>query len=478
MLFNSFEFLLFFPVVLLLYYMVPHRFRWALLLIGSYYFYMAHTPELAILLLISTMVDFWCGLKMAKAKGTPRKLLLTLSILVNIGILISFKYLGFFTSVFQDILSFFDVHTTTGDSVGGYNFNEILLPVGISFYTFQTLSYTIDVYRGKMEPETHLGKFALYVSFFPQLVAGPIERARRLLPQLKKKVEPSVENIKEGVIYMAWGFFLKLVVADRIGMYVDLVYADPELYRGLPLVLGSTLFGYQIYYDFSAYTAIAIGAAKTMGITLIHNFNRPFFSTSMASFWGRWHISFTQWIRDYLYKPLKQYKSTRVFSVLLIFFIIGLWHGANWTFVIWGLLNGIFLILEFVTAKQRKRLLGKLKISKAFKNVMAWIIIKGLLIFSLIFFRSPTLSDSRRIFSNMFSKNFDINIFESYFELFLMLGLLAGVQVIHYFKGNNRIHELFCNRSVVGQILLCILFGIVIVLFSLNKQNSFIYFQF
>lgn len=480
MLFNSFEFLLFFPVVLILYYLIPHKYRWLFLLVSSYYFYMAHTPELALLLLTSTVVDYCCGLYMERARPIQKKMLLSLSILVNIGILIAFKYLAFFVSAFEDLFSFFDLSLTEKRKTTGYNFDNILLPVGISFYTFQTLSYTIDMYRGKIKAERHLGKFALYVSFFPQLVAGPIERANRLLPQLKKRIMPNVENIKTGIIYMAWGFFLKLVVSDRIGIYVDQVFMDSEQHKGLPAVLGAVLFGYQIYYDFSAYTAIAIGAAKTMGIRLIHNFNRPFFSTSIAQFWARWHISLTHWIRDYVYSPLRgKYKNRRAFAILVVFFVIGLWHGANWTFIVWGLLNGVFLTIEVATAKSRKRVFRKIGLNRGLINVMAWIIVKFLMIFSLVFFRSPSLADAKAFLYNALKvQNFHINILGSYFELFLIFFFITGVQLVHFYKGNNRIHEIFYSRPVWGQVALCTVFAICIVLFSLNKQNSFIYFQF
>lgn len=480
MLFNSFEFLLFFPVVLVLYYLIPHKYRWLFLLLSSYYFYMAHTPELVLLLITSTVVDYFCGLQMERAGPVRKKLLLSLSVLVNIGILIAFKYLAFFISAFEDLFSFFDLSLTEKRKTTGYNFDNILLPVGISFYTFQTLSYTIDMYRGKIKAERHLGKFALYVSFFPQLVAGPIERANRLLPQLKKHIVPNVENIKTGIIYMAWGFFLKLVVSDRIGIYVDQVFIDPEQHRGLPALLGAVLFGYQIYYDFSAYTAIAIGAAKTMGVELIHNFNRPFFSTSIAQFWARWHISLTQWIRDYLYKPLRgKNKSRRALSILAVFFVIGLWHGANWTFIVWGLLNGVFLTIEVVTAKSRKRIFRSIGLNKNVINILAWITVKFLMISSLIFFRSPSIADTKIFIYNMLKlQNLHINILGSYFELFLIFFFIIGVQLVHFHKGNNGIHEIFNARPVWGQVALCALFTVLIVLFSLNKQNSFIYFQF
>ncbi|MGB5693501.1 MAG: MBOAT family O-acyltransferase, partial [Flavobacteriaceae bacterium] len=358
MIFNSFEFIFFFPIVVVGYFLLSYKYRWLWLLLASYYFYMAHEPELVILLLISTVVDYYCGLRMGSVGARNKKWYLVLSIVVNIGILITFKYLAFFTASIEQLFNFFGITVSDKENYGSYTMDRIILPVGISFYTFQTLSYTIDVYRGKISPEKHFGKFALYVAFFPQLVAGPIERAGRLLPQLKAKLKPHVPSIKKGLIYMAWGFFLKVVVADRLGIYVDVAYSDPEQYHGLPLLIAALFFGCQIYYDFSAYTAIAIGAAKVFGINLIHNFDRPFFSTSAREFWNRWHISFMQWLRDYVYTPLGGSITKKILvirNVIIVFFIVGLWHGANWTFVIWGLLNGALLMLEVVTEKKRKR---------------------------------------------------------------------------------------------------------------------------
>ena len=328
MLFNSFEFLIFLPLMVVVFYLLPHKWRWAWLLGGSYYFYMVHEPTLVLLLLLSTAVDFYCGLKIPQVNKLRKKSYLLMSILVNIGLLFSFKYLTFFTSSLNTVFNYFGLTSTQGSNVGSYVVNDIMLPIGISFYTFQTLSYTIDVYRGTVVPEKHLGRFALFVSFFPQLVAGPIERAGRLLPQFSKKIIPHPQFIKKGLILIAWGFFLKVVVADRLGMYVDEVYTDPELYHGLPLLIGALFFALQLYYDFSAYTAIAIGAAQTMGYDLMHNFNRPLFATSAASFWNRWHISFMSWLKDYLYKPMGGYivrKPALIRNVLIIFFIVGLY---------------------------------------------------------------------------------------------------------------------------------------------------------
>ncbi|AWX45789.1 putative alginate O-acetylase AlgI [Flagellimonas maritima] len=480
MLFNSFNFLLFFPIVVLGFYLVPHKLRWLWLLAASYYFYMAHEPVLILLLIVSTLVDYYCGLKMYKAKPKTKKLFLALSTGVNIGILFVFKYLYFFTSSIQDFLSFFGASTVQEEPLNSYNFGQLLLPIGISFYTFQTLSYSIEVYRGNFRPEKHLGKFALYVSFFPQLVAGPIERASHLLPQLVRKVSIDLPNIKKGLILMAWGFFLKVVVADRLGIYVDEAFIDPESPHGVSLILGSIFFCFQIYYDFSAYTSIAIGAARVMGYDLVQNFNRPFFATSASQFWKRWHISFMRWLRDYLYRPLvRNFKLNRFSAVIIVFFINGLWHGANWTFVIWSLLNALLLVLEVATNRFRTKLFRKLKIPKRIIALTGWSVMAAYLTISLIFFRSPSIAHALAYIRSMFYfKSLHFNILGNYLELFLCFLFILIVQTIHYFKGNNRVYELVTNQSRPMRWGLYIGYIMVIVLFSINRQNTFIYFQF
>lgn len=480
MLFNSFDFIVFFTVVVLMYYILPFRFRWLFLLMASYYFYMASEPVMVLLLMASTLIDYFCGIQIHGSSSQKRKKwFLLLSIGANVGILIAFKYLFFFIDSFNQVLAFFGI-AYADHHIQSYNVSQILIPVGISFYTFQTMSYTIEVYRGNMEPERHLGRFALFVAFFPQLVAGPIEKATRLLPQLKKDIKPDLAEIKKGLALMAWGFFLKLVVSDRIGVYVDYVYDDPENNQGIPLVLGAFLFIFQIYYDFSAYTAIAIGAAKVMGINLTHNFNRPLFATSISSFWRRWHISLTHWIRDYMFFPLRRSgKLSRVSSTLIVFFIMGLWHGANWTFVIWGALNGIFLVIELGTGKVRSKLFKKIGFPQWLLNIGGWAISAICLTFSLIFFRSSSFKEAMIYIKNMFQiHNLHFNVLNNYLEIVLIALLVIGVQIVHYFKGNNRIYELINIRSPYLRWGLYTLYILLFCLLAINRQKTFIYFQF
>lgn len=481
MLFNSFEFLLFFPLVLVLYYVLPHRYRWLFLLISSYYFYAYSEPYLIVLLFISTLVDYYCGLAIGSADNQRSKnLYLWTSILVNIGILICFKYLFFFLDSFNGLLEQFGMEIPEAEKIHGYSIDQILLPVGISFYTFQTMSYTIDVYRGNAIPEKHLGRFALFVAFFPQLVAGPIERASRLLPQFYKIALPNVEQIKRGLIFMAWGFFIKIVVADRLGIYVDTAYGDIEGNRGLPLILAAFFFVFQIYFDFAAYTYIAIGAARCMGITLINNFNRPMFAQSISQFWQRWHISLTQWIRDYLYRPLRRNANlNRFLAVLIVFFVMGLWHGANWTFVVWGILNALFLIVEVTTYPLRKRIFEFLGVGPRLRGLLGWGAAFSFMILSLIFFRAPSIGDAITYYQNLFViPNLHFNILNNYFELVLSFLLIIGVQLVHYIKGNNKIYELVEGKTFWARWSIYLIYMVIILLFGLNSQQSFIYFQF
>jgi len=306
MLFNTFEFIFFFIATVVMYYILQHKYRWMWLLLVSYYFYYSWEPKLTILLMTSTLVDYFCGIKIYNSKKiTMRKLYLIISIGVNLALLIFFKYLGFFTENTIEIIKFFGIEVGDVEKTKStYNLTRILLPIGISFYTFQTLSYSIDIYRGNLKPERHLGRYALFVSFFPQLVAGPIERARTLVPQLRNKIALNVESIRIGLMLMAWGFFMKMVVADRLGVYVDTVFSKPWEFAGIPLIIGAYFFACQIYFDFAAYSIIAIGAARILGLNLMANFNRPVFVKDASEFWGCWHISFMTWLRDYLYRPL------------------------------------------------------------------------------------------------------------------------------------------------------------------------------
>jgi len=342
MLFTSLQFLLFLPLVVAIYFVSPLRYRWLWLLAASYYFYMSWKLEYGILLLLATTIAYTMARLMAGTEDRARrKLFLTISIATSLGMLFLFKYFNFFNESLSTFLTQFSLPY----AVPGL---EILLPVGISFYTFQTMSYTIDVYHRRLAPETHFGIFALYVAFFPQLAAGPITRAGILLPQFHQKQPLDAQRIGSGLQLILWGFFKKIVIADRLAVYVATVYNNPDVYYGLPILIATYFFAFQIYCDFSAYSDIAIGAARLMGYELMRNFRQPYFATSIPEFWGRWHISLSTWFRDYLYIPLggNRVAQWRVYLNLLIVFVVsGLWHGANWTFVMWGALHGVYSAL-------------------------------------------------------------------------------------------------------------------------------------
>lgn len=338
MLFNSVEFLLFFTAVFIVYFSVSNKYRWVVLLVASYYFYMSWNPYYAGLIILSTLVDYYAGLRIGDSSHKiQRKCYLAASICTNLAILFTFKYYGFFTSNLESLI--------TQLSVPDLN---LLLPIGISFYTFQSMSYTIDVYRGDKDPEPRLGKFALYVAFFPQLIAGPIERSTRLLPQFDRKVTFDYQRVVDGLKLATWGMFQKVVIADRLALLVDEVYASPQDFNASLLALSTYFFQIQILCDFQGYTNIAQGTAKMLGFDLMTNFRQPYFAKSISKFWVRFHISMTSWFRDYVYYPLAGIKPgffSWVFNITLLFSIIGLWHGASWTFLIFGLYHAFFYLV-------------------------------------------------------------------------------------------------------------------------------------
>ena len=392
MLFNSMRFLIFFPCVLFLYYALPFRLRKYMLLIASYYFYMCWKPEFIVLILLSTAIDYFCGLGIGKHRTSPRaaKGFLAVSLAMNLGLLFFFKYFNFFGETLTALCRAVSIPF----SAPALN---IILPVGISFYTFQTLSYTIDVYRGKLEPERDFVTFALFVSFFPQLVAGPIETASNLLPQLKEEHPFSYDNAAWGLKLMAWGFFKKLVIADRLAaLFVDPVFENPADWSGGAFVIAAAAFAFQIYCDFGGYSDIARGCAKTMGVDLMVNFKAPYlFSASVSEYWKRNHISLTDWFHDYVYISLGGNRKgpwKKALFVTVTFFLSGLWHGAGWTFVVWGLLQALYLNAEALFrrggAPSRKGPLSLLRGLAARLRTFA------LCCFSLVFFRAGTMGEA------------------------------------------------------------------------------------
>ncbi len=480
MLFNSFHFLLFFPLVVILYYSIQHKWRWALLLVASYYFYMCWKIEYVFLILASTGVDFFAGLQMGKiAEKKKRKKYLLLSIFVNLGLLFGFKYFNFINESIRIIFNqwniFYDVPAFS-----------VLLPVGISFYTFQTLSYTIDVYRGRSKPEHHFGRFALYVSFFPQLVAGPIERSIKLLPQFRKKIVANGEQILSGLKLMLWGFFKKVVIADRLAMFVGTVFLHPEEAYGIQVLLGCFMLHVQVYADLSGYTDIARGAARVMGINLIKNFNTPLFARSLYDFWKRWHISLTTWFTDYLYIPLggnRVLKWRWYYNIFIVFLISGLWHGANWTFVVWGALHGLFQLIEIWTEKSRKRFFNQIGISK-FPNVLKFMGIVtqlSLLSITALFFGARNISEAFVLIEHVFETGFvnqTIAIFRSdgnYIFGLYMIGLLLVIEAL---QNKYKLSERIVQMPVFVRFPIYMMAIVFILIYGVFEQLEFIYFQF
>lgn len=352
MLFNSLTFAVFFPVVFALFYLTPHRHRWLVLLIASYVFYMGWEPAYALLMFASTVFDYATSNRMPDATARGKKVLLGISLALNFALLGSFKYYNLINDTFTGVAAMAGVDWPLPRS-------NLLLPVGISFYTFQTVGYTIDVYRGTIPPERHFGYFALYVSYFPQLVAGPIERAGNLIPQLHRHVLLNWERIASGFRQASWGMFKKVVVADRLAEVVNPIYDNPQEFSGFAFLLGTFLFAWQLYCDFSGYSDIAIGTARMLGVDLMVNFDQPHGSRSYREIWTRWHISLTTWFRDYLYFPLGGNRVSQprwALNILVVFVLSGMWHGATWAFAAWGAMNGMFLIVEHFTLPLRERI--------------------------------------------------------------------------------------------------------------------------
>lgn len=481
MLFNSIHFLIFFPIIVVLYFLISQKYRWILLLLSSYYFYMSWSPKYIFIIIISTLIDYFSSIQIYKAKSDKlKKTFLTLSLISNLGILFIFKYFNFFN---ENIIKFLEKVSIHLDPMT----IKVLLPVGISFYTFQTLSYTIDVYKGKIKPQKHLGIFAVYVSFFPQLVAGPIERAKSLMPQFFEKHNFEYKRTVDGLKLMLWGYFKKVVIADRLAMIVDSIYNNPTNFSGLYFVVATLFFSFQIYCDFSGYSDIAIGSAKILGFDLMNNFNRPYFSRSISEFWRRWHISLSTWFKDYVYIPLGGNRvslSRQSLNLFLVFSISGLWHGANWTFIIWGMLNGIYLILENILKPIIKSLFKFESLFFTKSIYLLEIILTFILInISWIFFRANSLTDALYILKNLFinlNQGFSVSKISNVDVVSLSIVMVSLVIM----EMEHIIQEFFNENSLLNSkyiflrwtVYIFIIFSIL--LFGAFDEMDFIYFQF
>lgn len=472
MLFNSLAFLLFFPIVCALYYAIPSarvKERNLLLLMASYYFYMNWEPVYAILLLMSTIITYFAAFGMGHFKDKRiRKIYLVSGLVFNLAILFLFKYYNFLASNIEEVLQI----SGLGLHIPKF---YMLLPVGISFYIFQALGYSIDVYRQTTKVEHDFLTYALFVSFFPQLVAGPIERSRNLLPQFQQRHRFDYDEIMAGVKLMLWGYFLKLVLADRCSLYVNAVFNNLEMHNGGSYLLASLLFAFQIYGDFAGYSLIAIGVARVMGFRLMENFRRPYFACSIGEFWHRWHISLSTWFKDYVYIPLggnRSNKTRHYFNLMVTFMVSGIWHGANWTFLCWGSLHGILLCMEKACGISKQDYSG-------YKKLSHWAVTFALVCLSWILFRASNLNDAVTIVSGIVCK---MDIPNVTFAMFTELCLAAFAMTLLLIR---ELSDEFCLKwhiskssywlvqhlYIVGMIAMILLFGVL-------GGDQFIYFQF
>lgn len=479
MLFNSLEFALFFPVVTFIYFLLPHRWRVHWLLVTSCIFYMAFIPIYIFILFVTILIDYVAGIYLERVQERHKKSLLWVSILSTCTVLFVFKYFGFFTGTMVGVAGLF-----------GYRIPEpalsIILPIGLSFHTFQSLSYVIEVYRGKQKAERNFVIYATYVMFFPQLVAGPIERPQNLLHQFREAHDFSYENVTAGLKRMALGFFKKLVIADRLALYVNDVYAAPSSYNGLQLTTATVFFAYQIYCDFSGYSDIAIGAAQVLGFRLMENFKTPYYSLSVSEFWRRWHISLSTWFKDYLYIPLggnRKGESRHVINILITFAVSGLWHGANWTFVVWGVLNGIYLVAGAFTKGFRDRIFGLLGIRE---EGVPRRTIKLLTTFTLtciawIVFRAKNMTDASYVFTHLSSEWDYHNFGTPHFYLSQLPVALAAIAVLEFAQ---RVAPAVNLSGRIGSMSLPVRWAVYasfvmfVLMLGVYKQMQFIYFQF
>ena len=487
MLFNSISFLIFFPVVVILYFVIPKKIKKVWLLLASYFFYMSWNAKYGLLIAFSTVVTYLCArLIDASDNKAVRKLILALCCLSNIGILFFFKY---FEWLLSEVCGLFNVSISMPF--------DIILPVGISFYTFQALGYTIDVYRKKVPAEKNIITYALFVSFFPQLVAGPIEKSDHLLKQLQEPTKFNADNAVKGLQMMMWGFIEKLVIADTLAIIVDKVYRDYTMYGGAVLLFVTALCSIQIYCDFGGYSHIAIGAAKVLNVDLITNFRQPFFSKTIKELWQRWHISLNMWLRDYIYIPLggsRRGKLRKYFNLMVTFLVSGLWHGASWHYVAWGGLNGVYQIVgEFVDPLYEKGA-KKLKINPdgKFYKTIQMIVTFFLFTFSIVFFRATSLRESIFIFKQMIT---DFNISQMFnvsswgidnlqlgqvIWLIIAMILLVFVDVTHERKISfNAILNEKATWQRVAVYFVTVMFLVISVIQTFGRSASaFLYFQF
>lgn len=478
MIFTTYQFLVFFIVVFILFFTVPKSWRHPLLLVSSYYFYMCSIPWYITVIIGITLIDFWAGIRIEDARSRrSKRAYLIVSLISNFGLLFTLKYAGFFEkSILNDALGL------------GFPVLRFILPLGISFHTFQAVSYTVEVYKGRSPAERNLLIYALYVAFFPQMVAGPIERPYNLLPQFHTEKNLNLARFESGFRMALWGVFKKMAVADLLATAVNTVYDRPSGFTGPTLALATFFFAVQIYCDFSGYSDIAIGIARMMGYDLMINFRQPYFAKSVGEFWHRWHISLSTWFRDYLYIPLggSRVRRSRYFvNIMVVFLISGLWHGANWTFAIWGGLHGFYLIFGQFTAPLRNRLKAALGLDKTggFLTVCQVLITFLLATVAWVFFRASTVQDAFYIVSHLtawrgFETSEILSLGLPRFELASAIFLIATVFITEWciFQRPRLVTGLWAGRPFRWAITYACVFAVIF--FGIFGHVEFIYFQF
>lgn len=482
MLFNSLDFAIFIPIVFILYWFILNKnikLQNLLIVLASYVFYGWWDWRFLSLIIFSTLIDYIVGVRLGtEQKALNRKILLWISISVNLGFLGFFKYFNFFIDNFTEAFSFLGQNVTI-------NSLNIILPVGISFYTFQTLSYSIDVYRGNMKPTTDFIAFSAFVSFFPQLVAGPIERAKHLLPQFSNKRTFDYHKAVDGMRQILWGLFKKVVIADNAAYFANLIFNNSADYSGSTLLLGALFFTFQIYGDFSGYSDIAIGTSRLLGFDLMQNFNFPYFSRTISEFWRRWHISLSTWFRDYLYIPLGGSRGStwqKIRNIFIIFLVSGFWHGSNWTFIVWGALNAIYF-LPLLLTKRNRTFLGNIAENRTFPTLRELAMMTttfGLTVLAWIFFRSESVGHAFSILSEIFSSSlFTVPDFEGKRQAMISLLFIAAFILIEWNGRQEKYAIASLGVTWKRPFRYAFYYSIIFTLVWFGgQQQEFIYFQF
>ena len=496
MLFNSIDYIIFFILTVIFYYHLPYKYRWILLVIASCIFYMAFIPVYIFIKLFIVTVDYFVAIKIEESVGHRKKWWLCLSIISGLAVLFFYKYLNFTTNSLNAIAQL--LHWNYSIQV-----LNLILPIGVSFFIFQSFSYVFEVYYGRQRAERHYGYYFLYVSFFPQLLAGPIERPQNLIKQIHEKQDFRYREAVEGIKLIAWGFFKKVVIADHLASYVNFIYAKPSVFQGMSLVAATVFFADQIYCDFSGYSDIARGSAKILGFNLMINFRRPYSSKSFQEFWHRWHISLSSWFRDYLYIPLggnRVLHSRWVMNIYITFILSGLWHGANSTFMIWGMLHGTYLLIERFFQDHTKNIWGNIKLGVT-GSVLNIIFIFGLTCVAWVFFRAQSLPDAFYVISH-----FGLGLKEYFTNIFVFHGhriaengilypfMIGGIfhktdlgliviaifmlELVEYLHEKNKLALYWGQQPIIVRYLGYVTLVLIIFDFGCIHREPFIYFQF